>query len=167
MFHSRRVQIYVIYLNAVNYALEIYPFHPGIGVKLFRHSPYLKEKPIKNQKTQNVFIPIWNDYICFKFLFLKQFQTVVSKYKQIFWGGWSGRPCGRVVKFTHSASPLKQPRVSQVQILGADMTPLVRPWWGGVPHATTRRTHSWNIQLCTRGIWGEKEKKKKKIGNSC
>lgn len=46
-----------IYLNAVNYALEIYPLHPGIGVKLFRHSPYLKEKPIKNQKNSKCIYP--------------------------------------------------------------------------------------------------------------
>ena len=38
-----------------------------------------------------------------------------------------GRPCGRVVKFT---SLLRGPRVRQgfeVQILGADMAPLIRP----------------------------------------
>ena len=37
---------------------------------------------------------------------------------------------------------LQRPRVSLVRILGTDMTPLIKPRWGGVPHATTRRTHN-------------------------
>ena len=52
---------------------------------------------------------------------------------------FTGRPHGQVVKFTRSASG---PRVSLVWILGADMVPLIKPCWGGVPHATTGRTHS-------------------------
>ena len=46
--------------------------------------------------------------------------------------------------------------------------PSVRPCWGSVPHGSTRRTYNWNIQLCTRGLWGEEEEgKNKKTGNRC
>ena len=61
-----------------------------------------------------------------------------------------------------SCTPLWWPRVSPVQILGADMALLIRPCWGGVPHSTTRGTHNYNIQLCTGGLWEEEEEKKKK-----
>ena len=47
--------------------------------------------------------------------------------------GW---PRGRVVKFARSVA---RPRV---QILGADMAPLLGPRWGSVPYATTRRTYN-------------------------
>ena len=50
-----------------------------------------------------------------------------------------GRPHGQVVKFV---PPLRQTRVSLVQILGVDMALLIRPCWDVVPHATTRRTHN-------------------------
>src|SRR3712207_4387445 len=60
-------------------------------------------------------------------------------------------------------APLQRPRVLPVRFLGADMAPLIRPCWGGVPHATTRRTHNHNTQLCTGGLWGEKKGKKKRL----
>ena len=41
-----------------------------------------------------------------------------------------------------SCAPLRRPRVSPVWILGTDMAPLIKPCWGGVPHATTGRTHN-------------------------
>ena len=63
---------------------------------------------------------------------------------------------------------LQRPRVSLVWILGVDMAPLIRPRCGGVLHSTTRRTYNYNIQLCTRGLWGkEEEEEEKKIGNRC
>ena len=54
-----------------------------------------------------------------------------------------------------------------------DMAPLSKPCWGSFPHATNRRTHSWNIQLCTGGLQEEegkiKLKKKKNLlqDNDC
>ena len=74
-----------------------------------------------------------------------------------FWRMSRGRPGGRVVKLVSSASAAQG---SPAQILGTDMAPLIRPCWGGLPHATTRRTYNWKIQLCTGGIWGEKSEKK-------
>ena len=65
---------------------------------------------------------------------------------------------------------LQQPGLSLVWILGADLVPLIRPCWGGVPHSTTRGTLTTRIYNCVLGgLWGEEEeeKKKKKIGNSC
>ena len=63
-------------------------------------------------------------------------------------------------------APLQRPRVSLVWILGADMTPLIRPCWGSLPYATTRRTHNWKYKLCSGELWEEKGKikslKKKK-----
>ena len=67
-----------------------------------------------------------------------------------------------MAEWLSSRAPLRRPRVLLVQILGADMALLIRPHWGGVPCATTRRTHNYNIQLCTGGIWGEKAERKKK-----
>ena len=59
-----------------------------------------------------------------------------------------------------SHAPLRWPRVSSVQILGADTAPLIKPRWGGAPHATKLEGHTTkNIQLCTGSLWGEKGKK--------
>ena len=46
-----------------------------------------------------------------------------------------------VVEWLSSLALLHRPRVSQVRILGADMALLIQPCWGGISHATTRRTH--------------------------
>ena len=77
--------------------------------------------------------------------------------QNIFQNYW-GRPCGRVVKSARSASAA-QGFISSNP--GTDVAPLIRPCWGGIPHATTRRTPTTkNTQLCTGGLWGEKEKAK-------
>ena len=47
---------------------------------------------------------------------------------------------GPLAKWLSSCALLRRPRVLPVWILGVDMAPLLRPCWGGVPHATTRRT---------------------------
>ena len=47
-----------------------------------------------------------------------------------------------VAKWLSSRAPLQWPRVSPVRILGADTAPLIRPRWGSIPHATTRRIHN-------------------------
>ena len=44
---------------------------------------------------------------------------------------------GSVAEWLSLRAPLRQ---SRVRILGADMAPLIRPRWGGVPHPTTSRT---------------------------
>ena len=49
---------------------------------------------------------------------------------------------GPMAEWLSSHAPLWQPRVLPVQILGVDMAPLIRPRRGGVPPATTRRTHN-------------------------
>ena len=46
---------------------------------------------------------------------------------------------GPVAEGLSSPAPLRRLRV---RILGVDMALLVRSRWGGVPHATTRRTHN-------------------------
>ena len=50
-----------------------------------------------------------------------------------------------------------QPGVSPVRILGTDVAPLIKPCWGSIPHATTRRTHNWKY---TTMYWGRKRKNK-------
>ena len=62
-----------------------------------------------------------------------------------------------MAEWLSSHAPFGRPRVLLVQILGADTAPLIRPHRGSVPHATTRRTHNYNIQLHTGGIWGGKK----------
>ena len=49
---------------------------------------------------------------------------------------------GPVAERLSSCTLLRWPRVSLVRILGTDMAPLIRPCWGGIPHATTRRTYN-------------------------
>ena len=49
---------------------------------------------------------------------------------------------GPVAEWLSSRAPFQQPRVLLVQILGTNMAPLIRPHYGGIPHATTRRTHN-------------------------
>ena len=66
------------------------------------------------------------------------------------------RVCSRaipVAKWLSSRAPFWQPRVSLVGILGTDMVLLIKPCWGGIPHAITKDT-----QRCTGGIWEKKEK---------
>ena len=75
------------------------------------------------------------------------------------WGVWG---TGLMAEWLSSCAPLQWPRVLPARILGADMVPLIRPCWGGIPHATTRRTHNYNIQLCNGGSLERKIKKKKK-----
>ena len=45
---------------------------------------------------------------------------------------------GPMAKWLNLCATLWRPRVSLVQILGADMAPFIGPSWGGIPHATTR-----------------------------
>lgn len=62
---------------------------------------------------------------------------IISKWLKIIELG-----AGPVAKWLSSRAPLRQPRVSLVWIPGADMVPLIRQRWGGVPCTTTRRTHN-------------------------
>ena len=66
-----------------------------------------------------------------------------------------------MAEWLDSRAPLWWSRVLPAGILGVDLAPLIRPRWGGVPLSTTRRTHSWNTQLCTGWLWGERKKKKR------
>ena len=54
---------------------------------------------------------------------------------------------------------LPLPRVPPVQVVGTDVASLTRPHWGGVPSATTRRTHNWKYTTMYWGLWREGEKK--------
>ena len=58
------------------------------------------------------------------------------------WNNISLQGAGPMAEWLSSCAPLWQPGVPLVWILGGDMELLVRPHWGCVPHATTRRTHS-------------------------
>ena len=58
---------------------------------------------------------------------------------------------------------LRWPRVSQVQILGADMAPLIKPSEAASHMSQLEGPTTKNIQLCTRGLWGEKGKIKSSL----
>ena len=47
-----------------------------------------------------------------------------------------------MAKWLGSRAVLRWPRVSLVQILGADMALLDKPCWGSIPHAMARGTHN-------------------------
>ena len=55
---------------------------------------------------------------------------------------------------------LRRPRVSSVQILGADQHCSSSHAEAMSHFTSTRRTYSWNPQLCTGGLWGEEHLKK-------
>ena len=69
---------------------------------------------------------------------------------------------GSMAKWLSLRALLRQPRVSLVPILGADLALLIKPCWGSFPHSRTRRTYNYVL-----GDFGEKKKKKKKISNRC
>ena len=75
-----------------------------------------------------------------------------------------------MAEWLSSHTLLQWPRVSPVQILGTDMAPLIKPCWGGIPHATARRTHNWKYTTMYRGALGRKRKnrifKKKRKENN-
>ena len=48
-----------------------------------------------------------------------------------------------------------------VRVVGADMALLIGPRWGGVPHATARRTHNGEYTTMYWGALGRKRKKRK------
>ena len=56
-------------------------------------------------------------------------------------------------------------RVSLVQILGTDMAPLIKPYWGSVPHATTREGPQLKIYNYVPGDFGKKGKIKSQKKN--
>ena len=64
-----------------------------------------------------------------------------------------------MAEWLRSSALLPRPRASPILVLGADIAALIRPCVGSVPHATTRRTHNYNIQLCTGGDLRRKRKK--------
>ena len=66
-----------------------------------------------------------------------------------------------MAEWLSSLALLQWPRVSPVRILGVDLALLIRPCWGGISHSTTRRICNENIQLCTGGLWGEEDKRRK------
>ena len=49
---------------------------------------------------------------------------------------------GPMAEWLSSLALLRWPRVSLVRILGGDKAPLIKPCRGGIPHATSRRTHN-------------------------
>ena len=59
------------------------------------------------------------------------------------------------VKWLSSRALLWRPRVSPARILGTDMSPLIRPRWGSIPHSTTSGTHT-RIYNYVLGSFGEK-----------
>ena len=67
-------------------------------------------------------------------LFPKGNQSATIKHREA--------GAGPVAQWLSSRTPLWQPRVLLVQILGADLAPLIRPCLGGGPHSTTRGTHN-------------------------
>ena len=85
----------------------------------------------------------WFLHVFLALSYLKPFTEVdmdnfrQQKEKKMTVGG-----AGPMAEWLSLRTPLQWPRVSLVLILGADMAPLVRPRWGGVPRATTRRTHN-------------------------
>ena len=68
---------------------------------------------------------------------------------------------GPVAEWLGPCTPFWQPKFLPVWILAADMSPLIKPCWGSIPHGTTGRTCNWSIQLCTGGLWGKEKEEEK------
>ena len=56
-----------------------------------------------------------------------------------------------------------RPPLQLVRIRGADVALLIKPRWGSVPHATTRRTHNEEYTTMYQGALGRKRKKIKSL----
>ena len=73
-------------------------------------------------------------------------------------------PTGAVLmaKWLSFCAPLQWPRVLWVQILGTDLAPLIKPWWGSVPIAEPEgpTTRIYNYVL---GGFGDKKREKKSL----
>ena len=65
-----------------------------------------------------------------------QLQLGTGMSKEAFTGA------GPVAEWLSLRAPLWRPRVSSVWILGADLTPLIKPCSGSIPHSRTRSTYS-------------------------
>ena len=65
-----------------------------------------------------------------------------------------------VAEWLSLCAPLRQPRVSPVQILGIDLAPLIRSRWGGVPHSKARGPTTWIYNYVLAGF---EEVKKKRL----
>ena len=66
-----------------------------------------------------------------------------------------GRP---MAEWLNSRAPLQQPRVSPVQILGADIAPPSHHAEAASHMPQLEGPTIGNTQLCTGGLWGEKRK---------
>ena len=98
-----------------------------------------------NQSFIQIFLRFMGNRIILKALNL----GCILKSPEVLWKMLMPRPylkttggASPVAEWLSSPAPLQQPRVLLVQILGTDMAPLIRPCWGSVPRATTRRTHN-------------------------
>ena len=103
---------------------------------------HIEELEGPTTRTYNYVLGLWGGK--------KKRTQLKGKYTQSTNTRWSGT---NVIKTNVSGTspvvqqlsfhiPLWWPRVSPVWIPGADMAPLIKPCWGGVPHSTTRRTHN-------------------------
>ena len=68
---------------------------------------------------------------------------------------------GPVAEWLSSCSPLQAARGSLVQVLGANMALLIKSRWGGIPHATTGRTHNEEYTTVCWEVLGTKSGGKK------
>ena len=66
-----------------------------------------------------------------------------------------------MAEWLSSCAQLQVAQCFLVQILGVDMALLIKPRWGSVPHATTRRTHNEEYTTMYWGALGRKRKKNK------
>ena len=107
--------------------MGMWPITTGPGTKVFKN--YKRSEWVNKWKNTmySIFLP-------YKSPCRTSYNNVheeISKYG-----------AGPVAEWLSSRALLRRPRVSAVQILGVDMAPLIRPCWGGIPYATTRRTHN-------------------------
>ena len=102
------------------------------------------------------FEAIWSERFLFSFSWSIKFQTNSFVMTQDLKNKNVG--AGPVAEWLSSRALLLCPRVSLVQILGTDMAQLIKPRWGGIPHATLEGPTTKNIQLCTGGLWEDKGK---------
>ena len=70
---------------------------------------------------------------------------------------------GPLAEWLSLCTPLQQPRVSPVRILGVDVEPLIRPCCGGVPHKHNQKDLQLEYPTMYWGALGRRRRKKKRL----
>ena len=140
----------LMHWNFIMMYLDVCVFHSfwwGVNLEVTEHKFLIASLAISSSLISLLFLgllsQILDSWVIYSFsTFLvngPEFYLIIMNFKNLALGA------GPMAEWLSSCTPLWRPRVSLVRILGVDMALLIRPRWGGIPHAITSRTHKENI----------------------